>query len=74
EVQDDGTGFSPRSAHQRGFGLTGMRERAAALGGSMKIRSEPEKGTRIRITFPLPPDPKHDHSSHHSSVEHLPAA
>jgi signal transduction histidine kinase len=74
EVEDDGAGFSPRNAQQRGFGLTGMRERAAALGGSMKIRSEPDKGTRIRIAFPLEPDPKHDHRSHHGSVEHLPAA
>jgi signal transduction histidine kinase len=74
EVEDDGTGFSPRKAEQRGFGLTGMRERAAALGGSMKIRSEPEKGTRIRITFPLHPHPKHGPASHHSSVERMPAA
>ena len=74
EVEDDGTGFSPRKAQQRGFGLTGMRERAVALGGSMKIRSEPAKGTRIRIIFPLPPDPKHNHASHHSSVERMPAA
>jgi signal transduction histidine kinase len=74
EVEDDGTGFSPRKAQQRGFGLTGMRERAAALGGSMKIRSEPEKGTRIRVTFPLPPDTKHNPASHHSSVERMPAA
>jgi signal transduction histidine kinase len=74
EVEDDGTGFTPRTAQQKGFGLTGMRERVAALGGSMKIRSEPDKGTRIRITFPLPTDPKHEHPSHHSSVEHLPAA
>jgi len=74
EVEDDGAGFSPRKAQQRGFGLTGMRERAAALGGSMKIRSGPEKGTRIRITFPLPPDRKHNPASDHSSVERMPAA
>jgi len=74
EVEDDGSGFSPRKAQQRGFGLTGMRERAAALGGSMKIRSGPEKGTRIRISLPLSPDTKHNHASHHGSVEHIPAA
>lgn len=51
EIADDGVGFSPRAAQQRGFGLTGMRERAVALGGSMKIRSESGKGTRIRIVF-----------------------
>jgi len=53
QVEDDGTGFSRRTAHTRGFGLTGMRERAAALGGSMKIRSERGKGTSIQIQLPL---------------------
>ena len=52
QVEDDGVGFSRRSAHIRGFGLTGMRERAAALGGSMKIRSERGKGTSIQIRLP----------------------
>ena len=51
-VEDDGIGFSPRAAHQRGFGLKGMRERAAALGGSMRVRSEAGKGTQIRIALP----------------------
>lgn len=53
QVEDDGIGFVPRSSQQRGFGLTGMRERAAALRGSMSVRSQPDKGTRIRITFPI---------------------
>jgi two-component system sensor histidine kinase UhpB len=53
QIEDDGIGFLPRSSQQRGFGLTGMRERTAALGGSMKVRSQPEKGTRIRIVFPI---------------------
>ena len=53
EVEDDGIGFSPRTAQNRGFGLKGMRERATALGGSMNIRSNPGKGTRVRIVFQL---------------------
>lgn len=52
QIEDDGVGFSRRTAHERGFGLTGMRERAAALGGSMKIYSESGKGTQIRILLP----------------------
>ena len=52
QVEDDGVGFSRRAAHVRGFGLTGMRERAAALGGSMKVRSERGKGTSIHIQLP----------------------
>lgn len=53
QIEDDGIGFSPRSSEQRGFGLTGMRERTAALGGSMKVRSQLDKGTRIQIAFPI---------------------
>lgn len=52
QVEDDGVGFPRRAAHVRGFGLTGMRERAAALGGSMKIRSERGKGTSIQVQLP----------------------
>jgi signal transduction histidine kinase len=52
QIEDDGAGFSRRAAHIRGFGLTGMRERTAALGGSMKIRSERGKGTSIQIQLP----------------------
>ncbi len=51
-IEDDGIGFSPRIVREHGFGLTGMQERAAALGGSVKIRSGQEKGTRIRLVFP----------------------
>ena len=53
QVEDDGAGFSRRAAHVRGFGLTGMRERAAALGGSMRVRSERGKGTSIQIQLPM---------------------
>jgi signal transduction histidine kinase len=53
EIEDDGVGFSTRNAADRGFGLKGMRERASALGGSMKIRSHPGEGTRIRIAFQI---------------------
>ena len=53
QVEDDGAGFTPRTAFERGFGLTGMRERAAALGGTARVQSEKGKGTRIRIVFPI---------------------
>jgi two-component system sensor histidine kinase UhpB len=52
QVEDDGVGFSRRGAHGRGFGLNGMRERAAAMGGLMKIRSERGKGTSIQVELP----------------------
>ncbi len=61
QIEDDGVGFSPRTAPERGFGLTGLRERTAALGGSVRIHSESGHGTQIRILLPWladrPPKP-----------------
>ena len=51
-VEDDGIGFSPRRSPRGVFGLWGMRERIAALGGTVRIRSGPGKGTQIRVTLP----------------------
>ena len=74
QIEDDGVGFSPRTARERGFGLTGMRERAAALGGSLRIRSEPEKGTRLRLVFPLEPGRHLDSTMLESSMHRVTAA
>jgi signal transduction histidine kinase len=51
EVTDDGAGFDP-VARTDGFGLVGMRERAALAGGSLDIDSA-EGGTTVRARFPL---------------------
>jgi two-component system sensor histidine kinase DesK len=48
EVRDDGRGGAARE----GAGLTGMRERIAALGGTVERRSE--DGTRITVALPIP--------------------
>lgn len=55
-VEDDGCGFDPRAVMQQrnSFGLLGMRERAAALNGNLRIDSSSGKGTRILIELPLP--------------------
>ena len=50
EVSDDGLGFAP-DAPSGGLGLDSMRERAAAAGGRLAIRSGP-KGTTVRMTVP----------------------
>jgi signal transduction histidine kinase len=50
-VTDDGTGFFQLTAN-RGLGLTGIRERARALGGSCSIVSQPGHGTRIDVLVP----------------------
>jgi signal transduction histidine kinase/ligand-binding sensor domain-containing protein len=50
EVRDDGRGFDPGDRAAAGhFGLTGMRERAAALGGQLEITSGAGMGTTVRL-------------------------
>jgi signal transduction histidine kinase len=47
-VEDNGIGFDPApGTQQSGFGLEGMMERANLAGGSLDIRSEKGRGTRI---------------------------
>jgi len=50
-IEDDGIGFDPRR-RSRGNGLRNMRERAAEIGGTLRITSGNGKGTRLRWTFP----------------------
>jgi two-component system, NarL family, sensor histidine kinase UhpB len=52
-VADDGVGFLP-GAGIAGFGLTGIRERVAALGGTYDIATRPGQGTSISVVVPLP--------------------
>ncbi|EKN5276576.1 signal transduction histidine-protein kinase/phosphatase UhpB [Salmonella enterica] len=48
-IEDDGSGLPPGS-HQQGFGLTGMRERVSALGGTLTISCT--HGTRVSVSLP----------------------
>lgn len=50
EVCDDGAGFDPDAAS--GFGLRGMRERAAQVEGTLDVRSAPGEGTTIALEVP----------------------
>jgi signal transduction histidine kinase/ligand-binding sensor domain-containing protein len=54
-IRDNGIGFpsEPKNAAigKGGFGMTGIRERAALLGGTIKIQSYPGAGTLLRIEF-----------------------
>jgi PAS domain S-box-containing protein len=52
EVADDGRGFDPASV-QEGLGISGMRERASALGGRLEIESAPGEGTSVKVEAPL---------------------
>ena len=51
---DNGKGFVESAPQPRdAFGVMGMRERANSLGGSLAIRSEPGRGTRLTLCIPL---------------------
>jgi signal transduction histidine kinase len=65
EVEDNGTGFDATQQEEDseealsasgGVGIRGMRERARALGGDLKIESDPETGTRVRFEMTLKKD------------------
>jgi signal transduction histidine kinase len=47
-VRDDGVG----GADPDGSGLTGLRERAEALGGTLKLTSPPGRGTSVDVRLP----------------------
>jgi two-component system, NarL family, sensor histidine kinase UhpB len=54
-VEDDGDGFAvgKEMAGGGGLGLYGMQERAAYVGGTVEIDSEPGSGTRVRAIIPV---------------------
>jgi signal transduction histidine kinase len=52
-IEDDGVGFE-EGYDQKGFGLRGMRRRAAAISADIEITSSPGKGARVILTTPLP--------------------
>ncbi|MBA2660098.1 MAG: HAMP domain-containing protein [Nitrosospira sp.] len=54
EVRDNGKGFdSADAAKKKSFGLLGMRERAAVLGGGIDITSLPQQGTVVNVRIPI---------------------
>jgi len=52
-VSDGGVGFRMRGARVRGFGLSGIEDRARAVGGRATILSAPGRGTTVTVTVPL---------------------
>lgn len=58
EVRDDGRGFAPQIVFQapgstQAWGLLGMQERVALVGGSCVVHSEPGGGTAVRVSIPI---------------------
>ena len=53
-VTDDGNGLDLSELPQsEGLGVAGMRERAALVGGTLELTSEPNKGTAVHLSVPL---------------------
>ena len=57
-VEDNGVGFAVEEALNRRetFGLAGIRERVALLGGRLEIQSRP--GTRVKVDLPVRAEPR----------------
>ena len=63
-VTDDGRGFAQSGEESAGniaskateghYGLTGMKERTALIGGEIEIASEPGAGTTVKLQVPAP--------------------
>jgi signal transduction histidine kinase len=52
-IEDNGIGFDPSRAGKLGHqGLANIRERAAEIGGSVTITSQPASGTRVVVVVP----------------------
>ena len=75
EVEDDGIGLPRRiledPSNLRGsghYGLCGVQERLASMGGRLSLRAREAGGTRIRATIPVRTTPS-DEGSTSSAIE-----
>ena len=46
-IRDDGVGFDPAAVDPDRYGLTGIRERAAMIGATLKVNSRPGRGAKV---------------------------
>jgi signal transduction histidine kinase len=69
-VTDDGKGFDPATTPS-GMGLTNMRTRIEALGGTLEVRSTPDTGTTVRFRIPLLELEDHAEKKRRMKEEHL---
>lgn len=59
EVRDDGQGFVPQTVfvasegNHQAWGLLGMQERVALVGGTCVVHSEPGQGTAVEVSIPI---------------------
>lgn len=58
-VEDNGRGFDPATVKRvsdksmHGWGLIGIRERVAMVGGRCQIEAAPGQGTRLKVNMPI---------------------
>ncbi|WP_163103283.1 sensor histidine kinase [Peribacillus alkalitolerans] len=52
-VTDDGKGFEVEQSRTGSYGLQNMHERAVEIGGTLKIVSVVQKGTRLEVKVPV---------------------
>lgn len=52
-ITDDGVGFQPDTAKPGSYGLQNIRERAAQIGGQLKLVSVPGRGTSLEVKVPI---------------------
>jgi len=66
-IEDDGAGFDVKAVQsdckRRGLGLTGMKERLHAIGGTLMIDSAPGHGTKLLIQLPTEISNANSHSA-----------
>jgi signal transduction histidine kinase len=56
DAEDDGQGFEKPDHHlHKGLGLQNLAYRARAIGGTIEMKSTPDKGTKYRITITINP-------------------
>ena len=59
-LTDNGRGLQPTPENGHGFGILGMIERAATLGGELTVQPAKRQGTQVSLRIPLAvavPDP-----------------
>jgi signal transduction histidine kinase len=64
QITDDGQGFDPAVAEANGrtgraHGLANMRRRAQLLGGTLRVMSQPGRGTSLSLTMPVTASRRH---------------
>lgn len=52
-ITDNGIGMIPKSSQKNGNGIFNMQERTELIGGTFKVLTKPNKGTRVYVCIPI---------------------